>query len=60
MKPIDPFIVRQVDTVNLDDSIQKVQSLLKADKVPVVAEGKKVLGVITKIDLLDFYSRRTA
>jgi cystathionine beta-synthase len=57
-KPISPFIVRNVETVGLETPIQKVQELLKTDKVPVVTEGKKVLGVITKIDLLDFFVNR--
>jgi cystathionine beta-synthase len=54
-KPIDPFVVRNIDTVALNSPIQKVQDLLKADKVPVViGENQKVLGVIAKIDLLDY------
>ncbi|MBN8555912.1 MAG: cystathionine beta-synthase [Deltaproteobacteria bacterium] len=53
-KPVDPFVVRNIDTVTLSSPIQKVQSILKADKVPVVVDGSKVLGVITKIDLLDY------
>ncbi|MDB5039193.1 MAG: Cystathionine beta-synthase, partial [Bacteriovoracaceae bacterium] len=57
-KPIDPFVVRKVDTVDLETPIQKVQELLKMDKVPVVVDQKKVLGVITKIDLLEFFVNR--
>jgi cystathionine beta-synthase len=58
-KPVAPFVVRNVDTVTLSTPIQKVQELLKADKVPVVVDGKKVLGMITKIDLLEFFVNRT-
>ncbi len=59
-KAIDPFVVRPVDTVNLRDPIQKVQELLKIDKVPVVMDNSKVLGLVTKIDLLDFYTQRNS
>ncbi len=58
-KPIDPFVIRNIDTVTLQSPIQQVQELLKQDKVPVVVDGKKVLGVITKIDLLEFFVDRS-
>lgn len=58
-KAVSPFVVRTVDTVSLETPIQKVQEFLKADKVPVVVDGKQILGVITKIDLLDFFVNRT-
>ncbi len=57
-KAIDPFVVRTVDTVALHTPVKKVQELLKKDKVPVVIDDGKVLGVITKIDLLDFFVNR--
>lgn len=59
MKPIDPFVVRTVDTVALHTPIRKVQDLLKQDKVPVVVENGKILGLITKIDILDYFVNRT-
>lgn len=58
-KAVAPFVVRAVDTVSLETPIQKVQELLKSEKVPVVVEGKRVLGMITKIDLLEFFVNRT-
>ncbi len=58
-KPVAPFVIRKVDTVNLDSPIQMVQELLKVDKVPVVVDGDRVLGVVTKIDLLEYLADRT-
>lgn len=57
-KPIDPFVVRNVDTVQLHSPLRKVQEIIKADKVPVVVEGGKILGLITKIDILDYFVNR--
>jgi cystathionine beta-synthase len=57
-KPIDPFVVRNVDTVALHSSLRRVQEILKADKVPIVVENGKILGVITKIDILDYFVNR--
>lgn len=54
-KPIEPFVVRNVDTVALHSPLRRVQEILKADKVPVVVENGKLLGVITKIDILDYF-----
>jgi predicted transcriptional regulator len=56
--PIDPFVVRNVDTVALHSSLRRVQEILKADKVPIVVENGKILGVITKIDILDYFVNR--
>ena len=59
MKPIEPFVVKNVDTVSLHSPVRRVQELLKQDKVPVVVENGKILGVITKIDILDYFVNRT-
>jgi len=57
-KPVDPFVVRNVDTVALHTPVQKVQELLKVDKVPVVVENGKILGLITKIDILEYFVKK--
>ncbi len=58
-KAVDPFVIRTVETVTLQSPIKRVQDLLKLDKVPVVVEGDKPIGVITKIDLLDYLVTKT-
>ena len=58
-RSIGPFVVKNVETVNLKSSLAQVQRILKEEKVPIVVEKNKVLGVITKIDLLDFLSKQT-
>lgn len=57
-KAIDPFIVRNVDTVELHTPLTKVQEILKHDKAPVVVENGDILGIITKIDVLDYFVRK--
>lgn len=59
-KAIDPFVIRAVDTVALHTPLRRVQEILKADKVPVVIENGKILGLITKIDILDYFVNRGA
>ena len=58
-KPIEPFVIRNVDTVSSQSSMQKVQEILKKDKVPVVMDKGKVAGLITKIDLLEYLAQRS-
>jgi len=58
-KAIDPFVIRNVETVSLQTPLRKVQEMLKADKAPVVVEDGKILGVITKIDILNFFVDRS-
>jgi cystathionine beta-synthase len=54
-RTIKDLVVREVETVKLTDSLSRVQEFLKKDFVPVVVHESKVLGVITKIDILDFF-----
>ncbi len=44
--------------VTMDDSLSKVQSIFDADNVAVVVEKGKVIGVITKIDVVEFLASR--
>jgi len=53
-------MIENVETVGLDTSISKLQDILKKDYVPVVVHDGKVLGVVTKIDVLDYLMRRSS
>ncbi len=54
-RTIKDLVVRQVETVGLGDPLRKVQEFLKKDYVPIIVHEGKVLGVVTKIDVLDFF-----
>ena len=53
-------MIENVETVELDTSITKLQDVLKKDFVPVVVHDGRVLGVVTKIDVLDYLMRRSS
>jgi cystathionine beta-synthase len=57
-KPVEPFVIRQVETVTLQSPLSKVQEMIKRDHTPIVVENSKVIGLITKIDLLDFLAEK--
>jgi predicted transcriptional regulator len=52
---VDP----DVKTVDLDESIDQVSQLLsRQDFVVVLTKQRKPLGIITSIDLIDYFSHR--
>jgi len=59
-EPIHPFIIEEVKTVDMDSSLYEVQDILQRDLVPVVTHQNQVQGVITKIDLLEYFVKRAS
>lgn len=58
-KPISSLMERDVVTVDIDDSIEKVESVMNSHDVtyvPVIDEGGAIFGIITARDLLHFHS----
>lgn len=44
--------------IDPEASIEQLRAVLSADNVAVVVAGNKLVGIITKIDLIDYLSRR--
>jgi cystathionine beta-synthase len=51
---IAPIVNRQVTTVAPDTHLEAVMSLFGANPAVVVVDGDQVLGILTKIDLIDY------
>jgi len=51
---ITPSVQRQVNTVGLEASLESAMSLLADGSAVVVLDSDVVVGIITKIDLIDF------
>jgi cystathionine beta-synthase len=47
-------------TVTMDTKIELLQNALAETKVVIVTDGEEVVGIITKIDLIDFLAQTTA
>ena len=45
--------------VTMDDSLGKVQKIFDANNIAVVIEEEKVIGIITKIDVVEFLAARS-
>lgn len=56
--PIEPIAESDYATVGPDTPIEEVQSLLSDVRMAIVLEDERVVGVITKIDLVDYLARR--
>lgn len=56
--PIEPIISKQYAQVSLDDSFDIISDRIGKYKTVLVLEGEKIHGIITKIDLLSYYSRK--
>ena len=59
-KPIDPIVERDASTVTADAPISRLKEIFSKGKIAVVVEGGKVVGIVTKIDMIDFLARKVA
>jgi len=55
--PVGPLIESDYATVTLDTKIELLQTVLADAKVAIVTEREEVVGIVTKIDLIDFLAR---
>jgi cystathionine beta-synthase len=55
--PIGPLVESDYATVTLDTKIELLQGVLADAKVAIVTEREGVIGIVTKIDLIDFLAR---
>jgi len=57
---IGPLVEDDYATVSPDTGVEQVQGALAEKKMAVVLDGDAVVGVITKIDLIDYLARRVS
>jgi cystathionine beta-synthase len=55
---IEAMVARDVPTVQVETPMETLMSLFGTARVAVVLDGEPVVGIITKIDLLDFLAGR--
>ena len=53
---IEPILRAEVATVSLDTPLEVLMSIFVTGQVAVITSDKKAVGIITKIDLLDYLS----
>lgn len=55
---IAPIIESDYATVTMDTRVELLQGLLSDAKVALVTEGDKLVGIISKIDVIDYLAKR--
>jgi len=58
--PIGDLVEHDYATVTLQTKIELLQGVLADAKVAIVEDGDNVVGIVTKIDLIDYLSRRAS
>lgn len=54
---IEPIISKQYHQASLDEPLDEISKEIEQNKNVIVFEGGKIRGIVTKIDLLTFYSK---
>jgi cystathionine beta-synthase len=55
---VEPLIQPLQGVVGPDTPVSRLRDIFNDDNVAVVREGEKVIGIVTKIDLIDFLGQR--
>ncbi len=58
--PVEPLVESDYATVSLETRIENVQSLLNDARMAIALDDSKIVGIVTKIDLIDYLARRAA
>ncbi len=56
--PVADAMISKIETLQADAPIEDLLPIFRADHVPLVLDGDKFLGLITRIDLLNYSRRR--
>jgi cystathionine beta-synthase len=56
--PIDPIIAPMQGVVSPGASIQQLRDVFAQDNVAVVKEAERVIGIVTKIDVIEYLATR--
>ncbi len=56
--PVKDAMISKIETVQADTRLEELLPIFRADHVPIVLDGDKFLGLITRIDLLNHLRRK--
>jgi cystathionine beta-synthase len=55
---VEPLVQPLQGVVGVDTPVSRLRDIFNDDNVAVVKEGERVLGILTKIDLIEFLGQR--
>ena len=56
--PVKEFMISDLHLVDVQSSVEELMPLFEEDKVAIVMEGSHFLGIITRIDLINYLRHR--
>ncbi|MSP66860.1 MAG: pyridoxal-phosphate dependent enzyme [Alphaproteobacteria bacterium] len=59
-EPVAKHMTARVETVAVDAPVAALMPILRAERVPIVMDGATFVGLITRIDLLNYLRRKVA
>jgi cystathionine beta-synthase len=60
LDPVSTAMITKLQTLDVKSSIEDLLPLYERGRVAIVMDGEKFLGLITRIDLLNYLRRRVA
>jgi cystathionine beta-synthase len=57
--PVDTAMTDRLETLQVSESLEVVRQVLDSGKVAIVLDGREFVGLITRIDLLNYLRRKT-
>ena len=57
-EPVEVAMISKIETIQADARIEELLPIFRADHVPIVLDGDTFLGLITRIDLLNYLRRK--
>ncbi len=57
-EPVEDAMISKIETLQVDAAIEDLLPIFRADHVPIVLDGDRFLGLITRIDLLNYLRRK--
>ncbi len=57
-RPVDSIMSQKLDTVQVSSSVESLFPMLESGLVAIVCEGSQFLGLITRIDVLNYLRRK--
>lgn len=58
--PVEPLVESDYATISLETRVENVQSLLNNARMAIVLDEGRIVGIVTKIDLIDYLARRAS
>jgi cystathionine beta-synthase len=57
---VSQYMARNLETVSANDSIDTLIPIFQADRIAIVVQEGEYLGLITRIDLINYLRKRMA